>query len=75
MGQLEPKIARRIPAFLHDRVATLDGPGSIGQTLKGSKPGEPWKYRIGDYRIISGIADSALRILVAKIGNRREVYR
>ncbi|MEN9492214.1 MAG: hypothetical protein RJA63_2663, partial [Pseudomonadota bacterium] len=27
------------------------------------------------YRIISSIEDGALRILVIKVGNRREVYR
>jgi len=53
----------------------LDDPRSIGEALKGSKLGEFWKYRVGDYRIISHIEDSVLRILVLKIGNRREVYR
>ena len=75
LHQLDPQTARRILAFLHDRVATLEDPRSIGQALKGSKLGEFWKYRVGDYRIISSIEDGALRILVIKIGNRREVYR
>jgi len=34
-----------------------------------------WKYRVGDYRIIASIEDSALRILVVRVGNRWEVYR
>ena len=75
LHQLDPQIARRILAFLHDRVATLDDPRSIGEALKGSRLGEFWKYRVGDWRIISSIEDGALRILVVKIGNRREVYR
>ena len=75
LDKLDPQIARRILAFLHDRVAVLDDPRSIGQALKGSKLGEFWKYRVGDYRIFSNIEDGALRILVVKIGNRREVYR
>ena len=75
LGQLDPQIARRILAFLHDRVATLDDPRSIGEALKGSRLGDLWKYRVGDIRIISCIEDGALRILVVKIGNRREVYR
>ncbi len=56
-------------------MAPLDDPRSIGESLKGSRLGEFWKYRVGDYRIISSIEDGALRILVVKIGNRREVYR
>jgi mRNA interferase RelE/StbE len=75
LDQLDPQIARRIMAFLLDRVASLDDPRSVGEALKGSKLGEFWKYRVGDYRIISSIEDSALLILVVKIGNRKAVYR
>ena len=75
LARLDPPIARRILLFLHGRVAVLDDPRSIGEALKGSKLGEFWKYRVGDYRIISSIDDGALRILVVAIGNRREVYR
>lgn len=66
---------RRILAFLHGRLAKLDDPRSIGEALKGPKLGDFWKYRVGDYRIISSIEDNVLKILVVKIGNRREVYK
>jgi mRNA interferase RelE/StbE len=75
LAKLDKQIARRITAFLRERVAKLEDPRSIGEALKGSKLGEFWKYRVGDYRIISTIEDGALRILVVRIGNRREVYR
>ena len=75
LDKLDPQTARRILMFLHGRVAVLDDPRSIGEALKGSKLGVFWKYCVGDYRIIGSIEDSTLRILVVKIGNRREVYR
>jgi mRNA interferase RelE/StbE len=75
LAKLDKQIARGITEFLRERVAVLDDPRSIGEALKGSKLGEFWKYRVGDYRIISSNEDGALRILVVKIGNRREVYR
>lgn len=75
LAQLDPPIARRILSFLYERVAKLDDPRSIGEALKGSKLGEFWKYRVGDYRLVSRIEDGALKILVVRIGNRREVYR
>ena len=75
LDKLDPQMARRILAFLHGRIAPLDDPRSIGEALKGSKLGEFWKYRVGDYRIVASIEDDALRVLVVKIGNRREVYR
>jgi mRNA interferase RelE/StbE len=72
---LDPQLARRILAFLHDRIAKLDDPRSIGEALQGARLGALWKYRVGDYRILSSIEDGALRILVVKVCNRREVYR
>lgn len=75
LDQFDPQIARRILAFLHQRVAVLDDPRSIGQALKGAELGAFWKYRVGDYRIISSIEDRALRILVVRVGNLCEVYR
>ena len=75
LANLDKQVARRITIFMRERIAVLDDPRSIGQALKGSKLGEFWKYRVGDSRIIGCIEDTALRILVVKIGNRREVYR
>lgn len=75
LDKLDRQVAKRILMFLHGRVAKLDDPRSIGEALKGSKLGEFWKYRVGDYRIITNIEDEVLRIMVVKIGNRREVYR
>ena len=75
LAKLDKPVARRILAFLRERVAQLDDPRSVGEALKGSKLGEFWKYRVGDYRIVAHIEDGALRVLVLKVGNRREVYR
>jgi len=68
-------VARRILAFLHERVATLEDPRSIGEALKGSALGEYWKYRIGNWRVICEIKDKEIVIVVLRVGNRREVYR
>jgi mRNA interferase RelE/StbE len=75
LSQLDQQVARRVLRFLFERVANLDDPRSIGEALKGEKLGEFWKYRVGDYRVISRIEDGALKVLVVRIGNRREVYR
>lgn len=75
LAHLDPQAAKRILSFLHERVGHLDNPRSIGEALKGSRLGEFWKYRVGDYRIICTIEDVALCILVVRIGNRREVYK
>lgn len=75
LSKLDPQIARRITAFLRDRLSVSEDPRSLGEALKGSHLGEFWKYRVGDYRIIACIEDGALRVLVVRIGNRKEDYR
>jgi mRNA interferase RelE/StbE len=74
LGKLDPQIAQRILKFLHERVARLDNPRSIGEALRGSKLGEFWRYRVGNYRLICSIEDKLVIILALRIGHRREVY-
>ena len=75
LKKLDPPVARRITTFLRQRVATARNPRSLGEPLKGAEFGEFWKYRVGDYRLIAQIDDQQVRILVVRLGHRREVYR
>ena len=75
LDKLDSQQAKRILRFLFERVTHLDDPRSIGEALHGSRLGTLWKYRVGDYRLISSIEDNVSRILVVKVGNRKEVYR
>lgn len=75
LDKLDSHVARRILAFLHDRLAHLDDPRSIGEALRGSALGTFWKYRVGDYRIIASIEDEAVRILVVRMGHRKDIYK
>ena len=75
LSKLDRPIAQRIIKFLGQRVANLEDPRSIGEALKGSKLGNLWKYRVGDYRIIAEIQDHIVSIYVVQIGDRKEVYR
>lgn len=74
LDKLDPQIAKRILKFLHERIAPLEDPRSIGESLKGSQFGEFWRYRVGDYRIIVRIEDYILLILGLRIGHRENVY-
>ena len=75
LEKLDPQQRKRILTFLQERLAPLENPRSIGQALHGSKFGEFWKYRVGDYRLISKIEDARVLILVLRIGHRLEIYR
>jgi mRNA interferase RelE/StbE len=75
LKKLDPQASRRILVFLQERVATDSDPRNIGAALKGAQLAELWKYRVGDYRVICSIEDAVLRVLVVRVGHRREVYR
>lgn len=75
LGKLDAPQAKRILKFLHQRVAKLDDLRSVGEALYGSRLGEFWKYRVGDYRLICKIEDDRLIVLVLRVGHRKEIYR
>jgi mRNA interferase RelE/StbE len=75
LGKFDAQHRKRILKFLQGRVSKLDDPRSIGKALHGSRLGEFWKYRVGDYRLIAKIEDDRLPVLVLRIGHRREIYR
>ena len=75
LSKLGKAVAKRIYDFLRNRIARLDDPRSLGKPLKGSQFEDLWRYRVGDYRIITHIEDDILTILVVAIGNRKDVYR
>ena len=72
---LDRPVARRIARFLFHRVAKLENPRSIGESLHGPELGELWKYRVGAYRVICKIEDARLVVLVVRVGHRSEIYR
>jgi mRNA interferase RelE/StbE len=74
LEKLDPQVIRRVERFLFERIAVLDDPRSIGEALRGSRLGEFWRYRVGDWRIICKIEDARLIVLALRVGHRREIY-
>jgi mRNA interferase RelE/StbE len=75
LKKLDKQIQARILDFLRERLARLDNPRELGEPLAGSKLGNYWKYRVGDWRIICDLQDQRIVVRVLRVGNRREVYR
>jgi mRNA interferase RelE/StbE len=75
LNKLDAQHAKRILKFLRERVTKLENPRSLGKPLQGSRLGEFWRYRVGDYRLICRIEDGRLLVLVLSIGHRKEIYR
>ncbi len=75
LKKLDRLIQSRLIVFLRDRLSVMDDPRSIGEALSGSRLGNYWKYRVGDWRIVCDIQDHRVVVRVLRLGNRREVYR
>jgi len=73
--KLDHQTQTRLRKYLETHLAVADDPRSLGRPLQGSQFQNLWRFRVGDYRIIAQIEDDKVRILVLRIGHRREVYR
>jgi mRNA interferase RelE/StbE len=74
LKQLTPKTRERILKVLTDRIAKSQDPRSTGEALTGPYA-DYWKYRVGDYRIITKIEDQTITIYVIAIGHRSGIYK
>jgi len=74
LRKLDRQSALRIVDYMESRVAGSGDPRSAGKALTGPLGGL-WRYRIGDHRVICEIIDGALKVLVIRMGDRKEVYR
>ena len=75
LKKLDKQVQIRILEFLRNRLARMDNPRELGEALSGTKLGNYWKYRIGDWRVICDLQDQRIVVRVLRVGNRREVYR
>ena len=59
---------------MDQRVPPVEDVRSLGKALRGPL-GEFWRYRVGEYRIICELLDQQLRVLVVRVGGRKDIYR
>jgi len=72
LKKIDKAQAQRIVSYLRELSLRVD-PRSSGKPLTG-KFRHYWRYRVGDYRIISEIRDGELIIVAVSIGHRKNVY-
>ena len=70
LGRIDSGPRRRIDAAILALASDPRPPGC--KKLSGS---EEYRVRVGDYRILYEIEDMVLRVLVVKVGHRRDVYQ
>jgi mRNA interferase RelE/StbE len=70
------KLSRSTQRRILDRIEELRmSPRGNAEKLKGKGSDALYRVRVGDYRIIYEVEEHALKILIVKVGNRRDVYR
>ena len=73
LEKMDKYTKRIILNWIEKHLVDCEDPRAHGKPLTANRFG-PWRYRIGDYRVIAKIEDNRLVILVIAIGHRREVY-
>ncbi len=74
LGKLDKTVQERVLRFLKTRLIKRENPRDLGEALSGELGGY-WKYRVGDYRIITKIEDQTITIYVIAIGHRSGIYK
>lgn len=71
LGRLPASIAARVQTAIQGLASNPRPRGS----LKMSDMKNGWRIRIGNYRVIYDIHDDVLRVIIIRVGHRRDVYR
>ena len=61
-------------AWVGKNLVGCTDPRAHGKALTANRSGL-WRYRVGDYRLIAQIDDSAVTILMLEIGHRSSIYK
>jgi mRNA interferase RelE/StbE len=74
LKSLDRATANKIIQWLEDRILSGANPRLWGKQLKGTKFGDLWRYRVGNYRVLCLIKDNIVTVEVVAIGHRKYIY-
>jgi mRNA interferase RelE/StbE len=74
LKSLDKQIARMIIAWIEKNLEGTKDPRAKGKGLSNDKK-SIWRYRVGNYRILTNIMDDELIILVIEFGHRKDIYK
>lgn len=73
LKKLDNYTKQMIKLWIEKHLVGCENPRAIGKPLKGNLQGR-WRYRIGDYRLLSKIEDEKMVIVAITVGHRKEIY-
>lgn len=71
--KLDHSNAKILMSWIGKNLVGTEDPRIHGKALKGCLSGV-WRYRVGDYRILTELHDNIVTVLVLQVGHCREVY-
>ena len=74
LKKLDKTARQQVLKYLNEKVASSTDPRKFGKPLKGKHTGL-WRYRSGDFRILTKIIDKKVLVLVVKVDHRSRIYR
>lgn len=74
LKKLDKPVLVMIQAWVEKNLVNTAEPGKYGKPLKGKFSGY-WRYRVGNYRLITEIRNRELIIVLVDLGHRKDVYR
>lgn len=73
LKKLDRATRAMLRAWIEKNLVGCDNPRLKGKALSGELK-NLWRYRIGDYRVITDINDNTVTILIVNVGHRNEIY-
>ena len=74
LGKFDKHTALLITSWIEKYLCDSKNPRAHGKSLSANLSGS-WRYRIGDYRILSNINDRTKTILILDIDHRSSIYK
>lgn len=74
LKKMDKKIASFIISYIDSRLVNCNDPRAYGKPLLGNLK-DKWRYRIGNYRILSKIEDDIVLITVVEVGHSKDIYK
>ena len=74
LKKLDRPIAALIIGYIEKNLINCENPRALGKALVGNHK-DKWRYRVGDYRLLTLIEDDKVIITVIEIGHRKDIYK
>ena len=73
LRKLDKYTRQMLYSWIDKNLVNCENPKLHGKPLTANCKGQ-WRYRVGDYRIITEIQEDRIVILILTVGHRSEVY-